>query len=111
MSLVAAAYRQLKAASQPADKVFIAEQIARLSRHYGLQKMAASEAATVVADFIEDLADIPAWLIVEACRAWRNNPQNIYRPTPGQFRAAIRGPLLEHRRILEGLRRVADLTD
>lgn len=105
--MVAAAYKQLKAASQPADRIFIADQIARLSRHYGAQKMTPAEAATVVADFIEDLGDVPAWLVVEACKRWRNNPQNIYRPTPGQLRASIREPLAEHRRILEGLRRVA----
>lgn len=101
---------QLRERLRPADKVFIAEQIARLSRHFGLQKMTVSEAMTVVADFIEDLGDVPDWAVVEACKIWRNNPKNDFRPTPGKFRALIQPRLVECRRLLDGLDAIASKT-
>lgn len=101
----------MRAASRPADRVLIADQVVRLARHFALQSMTPAEASTIVEDFIYDLRAYPGWAVVEACEKWRNNPQNKYRPTPGQLKEEVHERVIEYRRLLTGLENIIASTE
>ena len=81
----------------PRDEV-IALEIESLSLHYPAMSRTRAESQLVIRHWLADLADIPADLIVEACRLWRNSAERFF-PTPGQLKALVE-PMLKHRQAL-----------
>ncbi len=43
-------------------------------------------------DWLEDLGDVPADLLLEACRRWRNSTEK-WMPSPGQLKSTIESEL------------------
>ena len=70
----------------------------RLANHYPHLRRSRHEAERAIEDWLDDLADIPADLIREACRLWRNSEAERF-PTPGQLKALV-VPMLDHRKAL-----------
>lgn len=72
----------------PATQAQIMARVTALSLHYAQQPMTDQERRIWLLTFCEDLADKTDAEIAEGCRNYRRNPENKFRPTPGQLRDA-----------------------
>jgi hypothetical protein len=70
----------------------------RLAAHYPAQSRSDAAERYRWADWLDDLADKPLDLILEASTAWRRSP-SAWFPTPGQLLAIVQ-PALSMRRAL-----------
>lgn len=70
----------------------------RLANHFPHLRRTAREHELAIEDWLDDLAEMPADLVREACRLWRMSEAEFF-PTPGQLRAQVQ-PILVHRQAL-----------
>jgi len=69
-----------------------------LALHFPHRKRKPNEDDMVIANWLTDLADMPADLLTEACRLYRIGGSDRF-PTCGQLRATVQ-PMLTHRQVL-----------
>ena len=85
----------------PASPAQIGVAFERLALHFPRLNRTQQEAKWAIHDWLEDLAEYPEDLILEACRQWRTGATKADArfPTPGQLIAPVK-PILEHRKRL-----------
>ncbi|MEI6558940.1 MAG: hypothetical protein WCO00_11085 [Rhodospirillaceae bacterium] len=77
----------LEAVLIPADRGCLLARIHALLSHYRAEALPAVVEEAIAADWADDLGDYPAWVVEEACRAWRRDARRYrFRPLPGDIR-------------------------
>ena len=104
---VPALRRQLatvNAAIVPGDPgVMLARVHALLAMYRDRDPLPHAVEAAIAEGWLEDIGEWPAWIVVAACKAWRQHPTKYrYKPLPGDIRALcveIAGelPVVKHR--------------
>ncbi len=70
VNMITEALRQYEVYLAPADRAQVSARIATLLAHYYVPDMPASLQTAVMSDWLDELAEFPAWAIQQACRAW-----------------------------------------
>jgi hypothetical protein len=86
---------------KPADAGDVAANLEALAGFYPMKALDAGDMAIWRRSWKEDLGDVPADILAEACRLWRTSEERWF-PTPGQLLALIE-PILEARRSMVAL--------
>lgn len=81
----------------------------RLQAQYYSRDMDENILTAALSDYVHDLKDVGvcADVLMLACKRWRTNGKNTRMATSGQLLDIIRPLMLDRRRMLRGLERVA----
>ena len=79
VDMVIEALRQYDLYLAPADRAETSARIAALLAHYFVPDMPAGLQTVIMTDWLDELAEFPAWAIQEACRGWLRNEKR--KPT------------------------------
>lgn len=71
-----------------------------------MQNLDENQARLLFEDYIEELGKFPAEILKDACRAYRNNPQNMFFPKVGQLIELCQTPFRKLLRKLNALNQI-----
>ena len=79
---------QVNAVMAPGDTgVVLARVLALLSHYRDRDPLPPAVEQAVAQDWADDLSEWPAWVVVAACKAWRQHPTKYrFKPVPGDIR-------------------------
>lgn len=63
--------------------------LAKLALHYYRPDFGPTQVKQLIEDFLDDLETWSVYSVERACRAYRNNPENRFFPTPGQLKGEL----------------------
>jgi hypothetical protein len=101
-----AAFDRYLAPVTPEEEGWVLARVMTLLEHYAGRSRTPEVEEALALDWLEDIAEYPAWAIGDACRIWRRNPAHNWRPTPGQFRAVCNDLVFDARLQRDRLRQV-----
>lgn len=98
----------MKAQLRPGTRKDLAVCLGQLAIVYASSHRTEHEWEMLFDIYSEDLAEVPADILADACRAYRRDPANKFFPTPGQILGLCNADLQRRRLFLAGLNRVRD---